>query len=97
MLRRLIIQYFLRDFTAFSILLVTGIAMGVFGIFWGGFHWWRSIQSGIPATTGTVMLAVLPLILGIQFLLQALQQDIQNVPTQPIHNKQERLPKNSHG
>jgi glycosyltransferase involved in cell wall biosynthesis len=84
-LRRILIQYFIRDFNTLSLLLVSGLVMCLFGMVWGGFHWWRSIAIGIPATTGTVMLAVLPLILGVQFLLQALMLDIQNVPTQPLN------------
>jgi len=31
------------------------------------------------------VLAVLPVIVGVQLLLQALAQDIGNVPTEPIH------------
>ena len=31
------------------------------------------------------MIAVLPIIVGVQLLLQALTLDIQNVPKQPVH------------
>jgi hypothetical protein len=41
---------------------------------------------GIPATTGTVMLATLPFILGFQLVLQALVLDINNIPTEPLHH-----------
>ena len=63
-----------------------------FGVLWGAWHWAQSIQTGIPATTGTVMIAVLPVILGIQLLLQAATLDIQNVPSRPIqgHGKHRR-------
>ncbi len=47
-----------------------------------------SIVSDKPASTGTVMLAVLPIILGVQFLLQAVFIDIQNVPTKSIQQPQ---------
>jgi len=52
----------------------------------GGWHWFVSIQTLIPTPTGTVMLAVLPVILGIQFLLQTLVADVQNVPRKPLQS-----------
>jgi hypothetical protein len=85
LLRRLILQYFVRDFTAVSLYLFAGILLSLFGFVWGVWHWVISIQSGVAATTGTVMLAVLPLILGVQLLLQAVALDIDNVPSRPLH------------
>lgn len=87
--RRALIQYFVRDFTAVSLFVVVGIVACVFGTAWGSWHWWVSLRTGITATTGTVMIAVLPLILGIQLLLQALVLDIQNMPREPIWPSQE--------
>jgi dolichol-phosphate mannosyltransferase len=87
-LKRILIQYFIRDFSALSLFLITGLAASLFGTVFGGYHWIRSIQTGIPTLTGTVMVAVLPFILGIQFLLQALVMDIQNVPKSPLHTPQ---------
>jgi glycosyltransferase involved in cell wall biosynthesis len=83
--RRVRTQYFVRDFTAASLYIVAGILGLVFGIVWGTWHWAVSIQTGVPATTGTVMIAVLPIILGVQLLLQAATLDIQDVPSRPIH------------
>lgn len=83
--RRIVLQYFVRDFTAVSLYLVAGIALSLFGFVWGAWHWVISIQTGVAATTGTVMLAVLPLILGMQLLLQAIALDIDNVPSRPLH------------
>ncbi|PKN96686.1 MAG: hypothetical protein CVU43_19450, partial [Chloroflexi bacterium HGW-Chloroflexi-5] len=34
-----------------------------------------------PATTGTVLIAVLPIILGFQLLIQAISLDISDIPT----------------
>jgi glycosyltransferase involved in cell wall biosynthesis len=84
-LRRIRIQYFVRDFTAVSLYLVCGLLLALFGAVWGIWHFIAAAQAGVPATTGTVMIAVLPIIIGVQLLLQALTLDIQNVPTQPIH------------
>lgn len=82
---RVWIHYFLRDFTVVSIFLITGTLLTTFGLLFGGYHWYLSAVTNTEATTGTVMLAVLPIILGFQFLLHAIIADIQNVPTQPIH------------
>ena len=78
--RRLWLQYFVLDFSLGSLFLVIGILMGLFGTVWGLYFWAQSIRTGIAASTGTVMIAVLPVILGFQLLLQALAFDIQNVP-----------------
>ncbi len=79
-LRRLWLQYFVLDFSLGTLFLVVGLLMGLFGTIWGLYFWDKSIRTGIPASTGTVMIAVLPVILGFQLLLQALAYDIQNVP-----------------
>lgn len=86
-LNRLYVQYFVRDFNAFSVYLLAGIVSGAFGVGWGAYHWIQSAIIDTPASTGTVMLAVLPLMFGLQLLLQALTVDIQNVPTQPLQNE----------
>jgi dolichol-phosphate mannosyltransferase len=78
--RRIWLQYFVLDFSLGSLYFVVGIVMGLFGTVWGLYFWNRSNLTGIPASTGTVMIAVLPVILGFQLLLQAVAYDIQNVP-----------------
>jgi dolichol-phosphate mannosyltransferase len=82
---RIVIQYFIRDFTAFSLLTIIGLLGSLFGLFYGIYSWVKSSLAGVATLTGTVMVAVIPLILGMQFLLQALILDIQNVPRSPIH------------
>lgn len=82
--RRVLFQYFLRDFSFFSILSTAGLIFSIFGLIFGVIQWAASIRSGVPATTGTVMVATLPLILGVQFLLQSVLIDIQNVPVEPV-------------
>jgi dolichol-phosphate mannosyltransferase len=84
-LRRVRLHYFVRDFTAVSLYIVFGLVLTLFGAIWGTWHFAISAQSGIPATTGTVMIAVLPLIVGVQLLLQAVTLDIQSAPTTPLH------------
>jgi len=85
LLRRLLMQYFVRDFGVFSMLLVLGLGFSAFGLFFGLYHWYLSFITFTIASTGTVMIAVLPLILGSQLLIQSLIVDMQNVPIKPIH------------
>lgn len=85
--RRIFIQYFLVDFSAVSLLLIFGIFTFLFGVIWGIIHWVRSSHLNVVASTGTVMLAVLPIILGVQFLLQALILDTQNTPKEVIEDQ----------
>lgn len=83
-LRRIFIQYFIRDFSVITLFLVFGVILLTFGLVFGIVEWIKSSNLGVPATTGTVMLATLPFILGVQLLLQAIVMDIQNVPTHPL-------------
>ncbi len=82
--KRVLYCYVLRDFNAISLHFFMALTLIVPGAVWGGYHWWRSIQTGVVASAGTVMLAVLPLILGFQFLLGAVQGDMANQPTRPV-------------
>jgi dolichol-phosphate mannosyltransferase len=38
----------------------------------------------VPTTSGAVMLAALPVLVGVQLLLGALNFDVQNVPREPL-------------
>lgn len=83
--RRLRWQYFLYNFTAASLLIISALPLIAFGLIWGLYYWYVSITSGRIATTGTVLIAVLPIIVGVQFLVQALVLDIMSVPHEAIH------------
>jgi len=83
--RRLLIQYFVRDFGIFSVLLVSGLVFSLFGLVFGLYHWYLSSTTNTVTSTGTVMIAVLPLILGAQLLIQAMVVDMQNIPRETLH------------
>jgi hypothetical protein len=68
----------MNDFGLIGLLAIVGFVFTLFGTLFGLYHWVQSSSSGIPATTGTVMIAVVPLILGIQMLLQALSLEVQS-------------------
>ncbi|MHC1783293.1 MAG: hypothetical protein AB9891_11180 [Anaerolineaceae bacterium] len=82
--RRIWLQYFVLDFSVGSLFLVTGSLLSGFGLLWGLVWWAVSILSGLTASTGTVMVAALPLILGFQLLLQTLVFDVQNISRTPF-------------
>jgi dolichol-phosphate mannosyltransferase len=86
-LRRIIWQYFIADFSAVSLFLVCGTPLVAFGVIFGLYHWIESHTRHALTPTGTIMLAVLPLMLGFQLLLQALVLDIQQRPERPLQRR----------
>lgn len=82
---RVWIQHFIRDFSAVALLLVMGMPLLLFGTAWGAYHWLLSWQTSTTASTGTVMLSVLPFIVGFQCLLQCLVLDLQARPRKVLH------------
>jgi glycosyltransferase involved in cell wall biosynthesis len=83
-LRRVLGQYFVRDFSVASLELVFGVFMILFGVGYAA-HYVSARTPGQPASAGVVMAAALPVILGFQLLLQAANFDVLNAPTRPIH------------
>ena len=69
-------RHVLRDFSVVAIFWIVGALLLAWGVVFGLVVWTISIRSGQPATTGTVMLSALPLILGFQLLLQAILIEI---------------------
>jgi dolichol-phosphate mannosyltransferase len=84
--KRIFYNYFLRDMTLASIELVVGATLLNFGLIFGAVSWFNANASGTPAPLGVIMLAALPVLLGIQFILAFLGFDIATVPRRPIHN-----------
>ena len=82
--KRLIYNYFLRGFSIASVEWVLGPLLFAFGVVFGATQWLESIRTSVAATAGTVMLAALPVIIGIQMMLSAIHFDINNEPTVPL-------------
>ena len=82
--QRVVGQYFVRDFNAASLELVFGLFFSLFGVAYA-LSYLANRVPGQAASAGVVMLAALPVILGAQFLLQAINFDVLNVPNRPIH------------
>lgn len=83
--KRVFYSYFLRGFSFASFCLVFGWLLFGFGLFFGVANWIAYATEGRLAPTGTVMLAIVPLILGFQLLMGFAAADIASVPTRPLH------------
>jgi glycosyltransferase involved in cell wall biosynthesis len=82
--KRFFYMYLMRDFNIGSVETITGVVLLLFGITFGSWHWVSSSSSGQVASTGTVMIAVLPIVIGVQLLLSAINYDISNRPSTPL-------------
>jgi dolichol-phosphate mannosyltransferase len=79
--KRIFYNYFLRDMSVASLELVIGALLLLFGGIWGITHWVEAGRMGVGAPLGTIMVAVLPVLVGTQLLLGFLAYDVANVPT----------------
>lgn len=82
--RRYVYNYLVRDFNIGTMYSLCGMLLLLSGSAFGLAHWITSTATGTPATSGTVMLAALPTMIGIQCLIAFLHYDVSNVPTDPL-------------
>jgi dolichol-phosphate mannosyltransferase len=82
--KRLFYSYFLRDFNAGTLQLCLGLLIATAGVAIGAAYWVHSAAEGVPTTSGQVMLAALPILVGAQLLIGALNYDIASVPREPL-------------
>ncbi len=85
--KRIFYGYYLRDFNIASIEIALGIPLIGFGTWVGVMRWLEGSLRNVPATSGTVMLAALPVIIGMQLLLGFLNYDMQHVPRDVLHRR----------
>jgi dolichol-phosphate mannosyltransferase len=85
--KRISYNYFLRNFSLASLQLIVGTFAVIFGVIYGSVQWWHSYSQQIATPSGKVMMAGLPIILGIQFLLGFFAYDISSAPNFPLHKK----------
>jgi len=71
-------KYVFRSLSPFAVLAFFGMVAMAWGVLWGGLAWWNSYTTRVVATTGTVTLSLLPLLLGWSALLQAFVLDVQD-------------------
>jgi len=85
--KRIFYSYYLRSISIASFELPLGLlALGI-GVALGARSWILSAESGISTPTGTIMLAVLPIIIGINLLLSFVNYDIISCPQRVMHNR----------
>lgn len=77
---RLVLRYVIFDLSPIALYLVAGTTLMLFGSGFGAYQWWMSRITGVPALTGSIALTLLPLLLGFNLLLQAVDMDIRNAP-----------------
>ena len=79
--RRVMAKYVVRSFSPIALFLFTGLAMVTFSVVYGI---WVLVETIGPeeATAGTVILDVIPFVVGVQLLISALTLDIQRSPDQ---------------
>ncbi|HBZ05818.1 MAG TPA: glycosyl transferase family 2 [Massilia sp.] len=85
--KRIFYNYYLRNMSLASVELPLGVLLVLLGSIYGGIHWIDSANAGIETPAGTVMLASLPILMGVQLILAFLANDIASVPKRPLHKK----------
>lgn len=82
--KRIAYNYFLRDLSLASLELLAAVSLLAFGAGFGGWHWLNSIREGSATPVGTIMIATVAVVSGLQFLLAFLGYDIAAVPRRPL-------------
>ena len=91
-LRRLFFTYFLRSFYPASLELLLGSILFVTGLIFACWNWAVSINTGIPRTSGTVVIASTTLIIATQCLLAFLSFDVNHFPRRPLAPRLQQHP-----
>ena len=82
--KRILYMYYVRSFSVASVELIIGLLMLAFGVGFGASTWIGNSLTGEATPSGTVMVAALPALLGVQLLLAFLSADIASVPSRAI-------------
>ena len=86
LVRRVVLKNFVYDFNLESLHLSLGFPLLTAGILFGAYKWFWYGRHHLAAPTGTVMLAAILVLLGVQLLLSAMNLDLQAVPREPINS-----------
>src|SRR6185295_5728030 len=73
-------KHVLRDFSPVAVFWIFGTLMFSWGLVFGLYTWAKSIMFQQIATTGTVMLSVMPFMLGFELILQGIILEIKESP-----------------
>lgn len=73
-------KHVLRDFSPVALFMITGLPLLAWGVGFGAYTWIQSALQNRFASTGTVMLSVLPFLVGFELVLQAIVLEIKETP-----------------
>ena len=82
--KRILIEYYLRDFNLGSLQLPSGLILSYFGAIYGVVNFLHFNSLNQPTPTGTQVLVAMSLLSGLQLLLSFFASDISNAPKKPI-------------
>lgn len=85
--KRIAYNYFIRNFNYATLELLFGLPLLGFGVIFGAFSWIDQSHQGTLASAGTVMLAALPIIMGLQLILGFVNYDMASVPASPLQRR----------
>lgn len=88
--KRILSKYVVRSFSPIALFLFVGLALLLWGVGFGIWVLFQTLGEESVATTGTVILSVIPLLMGVQFLTSALVLDIQRSPDRPMTSRAPR-------
>lgn len=91
-LKRIIYNHYLRSFSVASVELLLALPLILFGLVYGFSTWMGAASQGLSATSGQVMIAALPILVGVQLLLAFLQYDIASTPSEPLSPLLDEMP-----
>lgn len=74
--RRIFLRYFVYEFSIYSIFLLLGVPLFLFGFIFGIINWVHYSCIDVPAPVGTIMVATLSIVLSFQLLLSVINYDI---------------------
>jgi dolichol-phosphate mannosyltransferase len=89
-LKRIFYNYFLRGMSIASLELVFGLPIFLFGVIFGLYHWAHSSANDVATPVGTVMIAALSILTGVQLLLAFLSFDFASIPRRALHTLRHR-------
>lgn len=83
-IKRILIEYYLRDFNLGSLQLPLGLGLSLFGGIYGLVNFIHFHSLDLQTPTGTLILVAMSLLSGLQLLLSFFAFDISNAPKKPI-------------
>ena len=86
-MKRIFYNYFLRSFSIASVNLVVGLLMIAGGTRFGFWAWARGSAMDTFASSGQVMLAALPILIGVQLVLAFVSYDMASTPRTSLHRR----------